>query len=181
MQSNDVFYTIVIFLAFIILTILSMMESRRKAVRDNWSEMKCNPSIMPFASYYGPEGTSTTKNFSDCMAKLQNDETLNFVGPLYEVMDSFSQFGGAMGSELTDIQGGIKNVVTTMNEMFSTFFILIANIVGGVYKVLATMKDSTERIIAINELLKIYLDQSLSYIIAIKNTEISSPSKAGNT
>ena len=172
MQSNDIFYSIFIFLGFIILTVLSMMESRRKAVRDNWAEMKCNPSIMPFASYYGPEGTSTSKNFSDCMSKMQNDETLNFVGPLYEVMNSFSDFGGAMGSELVDVQNGIKNVVTTMNEMFSTFFILVANIVGGVYKVLATMKDSTERIIAINELLKIYLDQMLANVNAIKAADL---------
>ena len=52
------------------------------------------------------------------------------------------------------------------------FSFLVANIVGGVYKVLATMKDSTERIIAINELLKIYLDQMLANVNAIKAADL---------
>ena len=178
MNSDDIFFTFFIILAFAVLTILSMMESRRKMVADNWGQMKCNPTIMPFASYYGPEGTSISGNFNECMAKMQNDESLNFMGPVYDIMDDFASFGGAMQSELFDIQKALGAVTNSMNEMFSTFFILIANIVGGVYKVLATMKDTTERILAINELIKIYLDQSLAYIVALDSAaQLSEPNK----
>ena len=167
MNSDDIFFTIFIILSFLALTVLSMMESRRKTVRDNWDTMKCNPSIMPFASYYGPENTSISKNFSDCMAEMQNDDTLNFMGPVYDIMGDFASFGGSMQNELFDIQNALSAVTNSMNEMFSTFFILVSNIVGGVYKVLATMKDTTERILAINELIKIYLDQTLAYAVAL--------------
>ena len=174
MNSDDIFFTIFIILVFVILTILSMMESRRKMVQDNWKTMKCNPTIMPFASYYGPEGTSVSKNFNECMAKMQNDESLNFMGPVYDIMDDFVTFGGSMQNEILDIQNALGAVTNTMNEMFSTFFILVSNIVGGVYKVLATMKDTTERILAINELIKIYLDQTLAYIVAAQQVNQNS-------
>ena len=38
---------------------------------------------------------------------------------------------------------------------------------AGVYKILANMRDTTERTIAVNELLKVMIDQQRAYINAV--------------
>ena len=40
---------------------------------------------------------------------------------------------------------------------------MLANILSGIYKILANMKDTTERIVAMNELMKVMLDQTAKY------------------
>ena len=175
MNSGDVLFSFFIIISFIILYILSIMESRRKHIKENWSEMKCNPSIMPFASYYN-EDVNTISNFNQCMSQMQTTETMSFLGPIYGMMEGISDFGGSLQSEILDIQSSINVVINAVNDIFSTFFIMLANIVAGIYKILANMRDTTERIIAMNELIKIMLDQSHAYIHAYNNI-----STGGNT
>ena len=165
MNTSDVFFTIFIIISFIVLYILSIMESRRKKIRDNWETYKCNPSIMPFASYYN-EDVSTTTNFSQCMSSMQNSNTMSFLEPVYGMMDSLTSFGGGLQSEILDIQTSINVVIGAVNDVFSSFFIMLANILAGFYKILANMKDTTERIVAMNELMKVMLDQTHAYLNA---------------
>tara|TARA_B100000073_G_C23689585_1_gene555890 strand:- start:1009 stop:1458 length:450 start_codon:yes stop_codon:yes gene_type:complete len=141
------------------------METRRKRIKDNWEQYKCNPSIMPFASYYN-EDISTTTNFTECMATMQNTQTMSFLEPVYGMMDSLTSFGGGLQSEILDIQKSVNVVIGAVNDIFSTFFIMLANILSGIYKILANMKDTTERIVAMNELMKVMLDQTHAYLNA---------------
>ena len=165
MNSGDVLFTIFIIISFIVLYILSIMETRRKRIKDNWEQYKCNPSIMPFASYYN-EDISTTTNFTECMATMQNTQTMSFLEPVYGMMDSLTSFGGGLQSEILDIQKSVNVVIGAVNDIFSTFFIMLANILSGIYKILANMKDTTERIVAMNELMKVMLDQTHAYLNA---------------
>ena len=165
MNSGDVLFTIFIIVSFIVLYILSIMESRRKKIRANWNTYRCNPSIMPFASYYN-ENENTMTNFSRCMAEMQNTQTMSFLEPVYGMMDSLTSFGGGLQNEILDIQKSINVVIGAVNDIFSTFFIMLANILSGIYKILANVKDTTERIVAMNELMKVMLDQTHAYLNA---------------
>ena len=172
MNSNDVFLSITIITLFGILFVSSVLESRRKTIRDNWDEMKCNPSVMPFASTYGPingEEISTIGNFKDCMSKMQSASLFDFLGPVYSMLDGLSEFTGAIQSELINIKAFLNTLVSMINDTFSIFFIIIANMTAGIYKILANMKDTTERIVVVNHVLKGLLDQSHAYLMAINN------------
>lgn len=165
MNTGDILFTLFIIISFIVLYILSIMETRRKKIKDNWETYKCNPSIMPFASYYN-EDVSTTENFSKCMSSMQNTQTQSFLEPVYGMMGSLTSFGGGLQSEILDIQTSVNVVIGAVNDIFSTFFIMLANILSGIYKILANMKDTTERIVAMNELMKVMLDQTHAYLHA---------------
>ena len=43
----------------------------------------------------------------------------------------------------------------------------MTNMTAGVYKILANMRDTTERTIAVNELLKVMIDQERAYIRSV--------------
>lgn len=168
MNTNDVFYALVIFIGFGTLFVMSMLETRRKRVRDNWSEMKCNPSIMLFANYY-KEDVSTVQNFNECMSEMKTSSMFDVLGPINNMFTSLSEFGGSMQSEIIGIKNFLNSFVSIVNDTFSVFFILMTNMTAGVYKILANMRDTTERTIAVNELLKTMIDQQRAYIIAVKH------------
>ena len=168
MNTNDVFYSLVIFAGFITLFVMSMLETRRKRVRDNWSEMKCNPSIMLFANYY-KEDVSTVQNFNECMSEMKASSMFDVLGPVQDMFSALSDFGGSMQSEITGIKSFLNSFVGIVNDTFSVFFILMTNMTAGVYKILANMRDTTERTIAVNELLKVMIDQQRAYIVSVAN------------
>ena len=168
MNTNDVFYSLVIFAGFTTLFVMSMLETRRKRVRDNWSEMKCNPSIMLFANYY-KEDVSTVQNFNECMSEMKASSMFDVLGPVQDMFSALSDFGGSMQSEITGIKSFLNSFVAIVNDTFSVFFILMTNMTAGVYKILANMRDTTERTIAVNELLKVMIDQQRAYIVSVAN------------
>ena len=94
-------------------------------------------------------------------------------------MDGLTTFGGGLQSEILGIQNSVNVVIGAVNDIFSTFFIMLANILSGFYKILANMKDTTERIIAMNELTKVMLDQQSAYIQAYSQLKPQS-SEYGN-
>ena len=165
MNTSDILFSIFILISFIVVYAMSMMETRRKKIKENWETYKCNPTIMPFASYYN-EDVNTSENFSKCMSNMQNANTMSFLEPVYGMMDGLTTFGGGLQSEILGIQNSVNVVIGAVNDIFSTFFIMLANILSGIYKILANMKDTTERIIAMNELTKVMLDQQSAYIQA---------------
>ena len=167
MNTNDVFYSLVIFIGFVTLFIMSIMETRRKRVRDNWSQMKCNPSVMLFANYY-KEDVSTVQNFNECMSEMKTSSLFDVLGPVNDMFSSLSDFGGSMQSEITSgIKSFLNSFVSIVNDTFSVFFILMTNMTAGVYKILANMRDTTERTIAVNELLKVMIDQQRLQLNAV--------------
>ena len=168
MNTGDIAYSIFIFIGFATLFFFSMLETRRKRVRDNWKTMKCNPSVMLFANYY-KEDVSTMQNFNECMSEMKADSAFDIFGPISNVLNSLSNFGGGLQSEITGIKSFLNSLVSIVNDTFSMFFILMTNMVAGIYKILANMRDTTERTIAINELLKAMIDQERAYIESIRN------------
>jgi len=166
MNTNDVFYSLIIFIGFATLFVMSIMETRRKRVRDNWTEMKCNPSVMMFANYY-KEDVSTMENFNECMSEMKTSNLFDVFDPISDAFGSLADFGGSMQSEIIGIQSFLNSFVSTVNDTFSIFFILMTNMTAGVYKILANMRDTTERTIAVNELLKVMIDQERAYIRSV--------------
>jgi len=178
MDTTDVFYTIFIILLFVLLYVKSILETRRKAVSANWAALKCNPSIMPFASYYGPDGTSTSANFAECMAEMQTSSIFDILGPINDAVGSITDFGDAVQSEILGIKKFLNVLINTINETFSIFFVLISNIIAGIYKILANMRDTTERIVVLNESIKIVLNRTAAELRLVSKAD-KDESKAG--
>ena len=172
MNSNDIFLSILIIFLFCLLFVSSMLESRRKVVQENWDKMKCNPTVMPFASSYGPingKEINSLQNFSECMQSMQQTAVFDFFGPIYKMFESVSEFTASIQNEINSVRLYLSTLVDMINDTFSIFFIVIANVTSGMYKILGNMKDTTERLVSVNHILKGMLDQSHGYITAISN------------
>ena len=92
------------------------------SVSSNWAENRCQPHIMPFASFYG---YNTSENFQFCMTNMIKDQAGTSLSPVYQIL---STFVGTIG---------------TLIESANSLRLSLATLVGGVTKVFA---EFTERI-----------------------------------
>ena len=118
-----------------------------KNIKNNWSEERCSPLIMPFASIFG---YNTKENFEFCIGKIFNNHSMpffgsigtmfaNFTGLLTMIFDSISSLRNIISS----LGGGINIVFQEFTERISNFFfkirlsaIHIKTLIGRMYAIL---------------------------------------------
>lgn len=99
--------SIIILLVVIVIIPLATAFTRIKTIRKNWPEYRCKPNIMPIAGLIGPKGTSTNKNFSECMSSILN-----------ETIDKKNQPQNLAIGGLTGIVSGITDDIQNMRKFF---------------------------------------------------------------
>jgi hypothetical protein len=93
-----------------------------KHIKRNWSEYRCSPTIMPFASLFG---YNTSENFNFCMGKTFQTHANSY----------FSSFGGILG----DFTGLLHNIFGSISSLRNT----VATLGGGINVI---FQEFTERI-----------------------------------
>lgn len=84
-------------------------------VKRNWNKYRCDPSIMPFASFYG---YNTLDNFNYCMGNIFNIQSVGITAPFANVM---SKFTGVLGV-LLGAANGMRTAVATMGGGINVIF-----------------------------------------------------------
>lgn len=174
MNTRDVLYTILIFSAFCYLYIIGLMDriQAESSKPERWKELKCKPSIIPFASYYGPPGTSTADNFQECLTKMSESNMFDLLAPMGLLFKGITSQSGNLTKNAGGLHDLMNNMTNSSNNLFSMHSNLLINVVSGVYKILANMKDTTERTVTINEYLKSLIDEQtkILYSYSLLNT-----------
>ena len=73
-----IFTMIIIFINFAII----MLQSK-KDIQDNWNTYRCNPLVMPLASFFGHD---TFSNFGQCLFTQTAGFTGTFLQPIHYMM-----------------------------------------------------------------------------------------------
>jgi len=137
--------TIIILIFAIIFGINKVFDVSK--IKNNWAEERCNPMIMPIASFFGH---NTKENFEFCMGKIFNIHSLPFLSSisqmftyftalLTDIFDSISSLRNIIAS----LGGGINVVFQEFTERISMFFfelrisaIHIKTLIGRMYAIL---------------------------------------------
>jgi len=119
---NAIAFLLIIKLILFLLMFGMQQASNYQTVRDNWKHYRCQPSIIPFASFYG---YNVADNFQFCLKSI-------FAGHAQEITAPFTSILGIFGKILTKITGTINSVKTS-----------IATMGGGVNTI---FQDFTDRI-----------------------------------
>lgn len=110
------FITILLTVGFVLL----QGSSNTKEIAENWPKYRCDPTIMPFASFYGQ---NTAENFQFCMKGMFNFQADILMNPFKGILGFF-----------------LKSLMTMVNSLMS-MRIQIATLVGGVTKITREMQD----------------------------------------
>lgn len=144
---NAILFMILIILLFFGLFYGVNILADIKKIKDNWSEKRCNPSIMPFASFFGHDAK---ENFDYCMGNIFNSHSQPFLSSSSTMFSSFtgllSQIFGSINSlrlSMANMGGGINSIFKEFTERISMFFfrlrisaITIKSLMGRMYATL---------------------------------------------
>jgi hypothetical protein len=84
-------------------------------IKTDWANQRCNPAIMPFASYFGHD---TGENFNFCMGKIFTSHAGSYMGSFTSI---FSKFTGLL-SGIFDSINSLRNVIASLGGGINVVF-----------------------------------------------------------
>ena len=126
----------IVFIALTIAAILTAAsyigEGQAKYIRDNWSEMRCNPVYMVMPAVINLE-TDVATNFFSCITKSFND----YAGLSMDGMNSqMSLVGDSLGSITT----AMSDMRGMMGETRGGFMMVFQMVFGKIQNLMSTMQ-----------------------------------------
>ena len=79
MNSSEITKVILIFLVFGMLFAINILSVGIANIKKNWPLYRCNPTIMPFASFFGHDPKT---NFTYCIQNMQSAYMGNILQPI---------------------------------------------------------------------------------------------------
>ena len=125
------FFNAVAFLILITLVLTGMgagyhQSNNIQEVKANWSEYRCQPYIMPFASLFGHDPAD---NFQYCMHNIFNTHAQEITGPFTSVLTVFSEIIGkifvvanSIRESIATMGGGLMVIFQDFTDRFMNFF-----------------------------------------------------------
>ena len=133
MRFSDIFQAIFIFFIFGTVFSYAMIATGIEYIKNNWSEYRCNPMVMPFSAKFDVDPTD---NFIYCIQSMQQEKANELMGPAYQMMDmanasistlsaatmslqsSQAQTRGKGAGMSGQLLGKLNNVVISTQQMF---------------------------------------------------------------
>tara|TARA_A100001015_G_scaffold318462_1_gene438432 strand:- start:3086 stop:3571 length:486 start_codon:yes stop_codon:yes gene_type:complete len=151
MDINDILLTALILTAFAGLYVNTYLTGNKHKIRQDWEKYKCNPSIIPFTTYYKPD-ESALENFNKCVFDKQQSSVFNVVTPMSKMMSQLGSVGEVIQEETSMLQDIMNNLTDGISDSFLNYYAVLNNTILSIYEILANMRDTTERIVALNSL-----------------------------
>ena len=115
--GSDVLFSILLILLALFAIIYLFVKNSLKSLKNQWVDIRCNPTYMPFAGIINPiDGISNTQatedNFNYCLQSLEKDVTNEALQPAYYSMNVIN----TMYSEASKSVNGIRDITNNNND-----------------------------------------------------------------
>lgn len=152
LHINDIWFTIIIFLVVIFIALYFFITSTIKSYKTSWSQNKCNPLLMPFASIINSEESRNDElnyiinNFNECLntlnaeladeAKIPINKLTNSVegifGSIFQSFIKIQEFIAYLSELLLELVTMIMSKLNTILINVKYFFINVNDLFGRV-------------------------------------------------
>ena len=149
MDSTDVFLTIFIFLIFMFLYIFNIFYIKYKDIKRNWPKYKCQPIIMPFATFFGHD---VNENFASCIGNMQGDLMGEFLKPLMSNVGKIQSIGDELTESLNNTTSLGDSVGLDQLTSFMSFSSLLGQFSSGLESLTDGFNNITQNIVKIGNL-----------------------------
>jgi len=124
LYSNDIWFTIIIFLIVICIALYFYIISTIKSYKSSWPQNKCNPILMPFASLINSEESKnneldyTINNFNECLNTLNAELAQEAKKPIDSVTNSIEGIYGSIHTAFIEVLEFIAYLFNLLIEFF---------------------------------------------------------------
>jgi hypothetical protein len=146
MRSSDIFLTLFILFVFLGLYIFNILVVGMKKIQTDWPLYKCNPLVMPFASFFG---YNTVTNFTSCIHNIFSNYIGYIIQPLHYLFSVFGSVGNDLTKGLNDVRAFFNNIRTFITSIIQSVFGVFLNILIEFQRITIDLKDLFSKLIGI--------------------------------
>jgi hypothetical protein len=146
MNGYDITLTILIILIFVVLFLTPMFSVGIQKIQQNWVKYRCNPMVMPFASLFGHDPSTT---FATCTQSTLKDLMGMLLLPMEQSMNVLGTMGGGVETAINDARKIISSIRSLVTEIVQSIFGVFLNILVEMQKMMIRLKDTMGKLIAI--------------------------------
>lgn len=146
MNGYDITLTSIIILIFIFLYLVPLMSVGVKNIRENWVQYRCNPMVMPFASFFGED---PTKTFTYCTQTMMKDFMGYLLLPLQHSINIIQTAGGEFEESINDVRKVISSTRSFVTSIVQDIFGILLNILVEIQKTMIHLKDLVAKLVGI--------------------------------
>ena len=154
-------FIISIFLFFIA---MDSYNANVQSIQNNWSLYRCNPMMMPFASYFAPQGTeiTTQDNFSYCIQSMMSTFAPSITQP-FEYLQSMSvDMMGSINDSVTASTQQSSELRSNTGSIFDSIYGVFINVIVQFNMIIIKMMDVQGKISAVMTTL-LYIMTTVQY------------------
>lgn len=138
MAASDTTLTIIIIITFALIYLFNIILISIKRIKDNWPLYRCQPMVMPFASFFGQ---NTLKNFSFCIQNIQTSFMDELLKPMNLNMDGIQSITKSLTKDLDFARQFMSGFRFDLGGIFSNIFATLFNIMVEVQRLIISIKD----------------------------------------
>lgn len=157
-----IYITIWVLILIYVPYIFGMMSQ----VKDNWTDYRCNPMVLPVAGYINKEdgqtsSDATSSNFTYCTQNIVTNFMGSILDPLYYVVSSLTDLGGEFGDTINAIRGVINAVRSFISMITSGIMNTFSNVIVAFMKTIIDIEDLLGKMLGIAQVM-VYLNLGLN-------------------
>lgn len=145
MKFKDIFQVLIILILFAFVFMFNTFSVGIENIKKNWTLYRCNPTVMPFASYFGHEPVS---NFTYCVQNMQTSFMGHLLEPVHYLLDVVQQMISTLMNDINWIRKKIQNMVSNILTIVSSIFGVFINILIQFQRIMIKIKDTFMKLIA---------------------------------
>ena len=175
MKFTDMISTILILVIFIGLYVFSILSVGIKNIKKDWPEYRCNPMIMPFASYFGYDPTD---NFTSCIASTMSGLMGFFLAPLNFLLSMLGGLGGVITEAVQGVRGLQNFIRNAITGIITDIMGIFMNILIEFQKLIMGVKDLTMKMLGVSAVVMNLISGSIILGKSIWNGPVGSVLRA---
>jgi len=138
MAASDVTLTVIIIVIFIALYLFNIFIVGIQRIKDNWPLYRCQPVIMPFASWFGH---NTSKNFAFCIQNIQSNFMEELLKPMNLNIGILGDVTSGLTANLNISRQFMDGFRFDLGDIFSNIFASLFNVMVEVQRLMMNLKD----------------------------------------
>ena len=144
--NGSVFASTFLLLVCFIVFSYAYIQTRITPIRNNWTQERCSPMVIPFAGMINaPPNTSkfhfTANNFNFCVTSIIKEMASFAVKPLEAVVKVLGDIIKGLGDAINDIRKILSAIRTTVDKVSRNIMSRILNMLIPFQQMMITTKD----------------------------------------
>jgi hypothetical protein len=145
-MSKDFFLSIIIVIVFFLISINGILLTQYELIKKQWPKLKCNPLVMPFASFFGEDPLD---NFQKCIKDIQVGYMDIALAPLNLNIGVLGNIGVELLDAIVSVRQMLNFLRNALVSITSSIFSIFSNVLVEFQKLSLAVKDSVEKMVAV--------------------------------